>query len=73
MGRLRVLSGREVCRRRKTLGFAEARRRGSHAVMQRRTADSTITVPVPDHKEVRIGTLQSILRQSGAPRTLFEE
>jgi predicted RNA binding protein YcfA (HicA-like mRNA interferase family) len=41
--------------------------------MQRRTADSTITVPVPDHKEVRIGTLQSIIRQSGAPRTLFEE
>lgn len=73
MGRLRVLSGREVCRRLETLGFTEVRRRGSHVVMQRRTADSTITVPVPDHKEVRIGTLQSIIRQSGAPRALFEE
>ncbi len=72
MGRLRVLSGREVCRILETVGFAEVRRRGSHVVMQRRTADSTITVPVPDHKEVRIGTLQSIIRQSGAPRGLFE-
>jgi predicted RNA binding protein YcfA (HicA-like mRNA interferase family) len=40
--------------------------------MQKRTADSTITVPVPDHREVRIGTLQSIIRQSQLPRDLFE-
>ncbi|MCK6480275.1 MAG: type II toxin-antitoxin system HicA family toxin [Planctomycetes bacterium] len=72
MGRLRVLSGREVCRIPESVGFAEVRRRGSHVVMQRRTADGTTTVPVPDHREIRIGTLQSILRQSGAPRGLFE-
>lgn len=40
--------------------------------MQKRTADSTITVPVPDHKEIRIGTLQSIIRQSQLPREIFE-
>jgi predicted RNA binding protein YcfA (HicA-like mRNA interferase family) len=40
--------------------------------MQKRTAESTITVPVPDHKELRIGTLQSIIRQSQLPRALFE-
>jgi predicted RNA binding protein YcfA (HicA-like mRNA interferase family) len=40
--------------------------------MQRRLVDSTITVPVPDHPEIRIGTLQSIIRQSGLPRHLFE-
>ncbi len=72
MGRLRVLSGREVCRILETVGFAEVRRRGSHVVMQRRTVGSTVTVPVPDHREIRIGTLQSIIRQSGAPRALFE-
>ena len=27
---------------------------------------------VPDHAELRIGTLLSIIRQSGLPRTLFE-
>ena len=40
--------------------------------MQLRTADSTVTVPVPDHDELRIGTLLSIVRQSRLPRTLFE-
>jgi predicted RNA binding protein YcfA (HicA-like mRNA interferase family) len=27
---------------------------------------------VPDHLELRIGTLKSIIRQSGLSRTLFE-
>jgi predicted RNA binding protein YcfA (HicA-like mRNA interferase family) len=40
--------------------------------MQRRTGDRTRTVPVPDHSELRIGTLQSIIRQSELPRALFE-
>ena len=73
MGRLRVLSGRDVCKILGSAGFVEVRQRGSHVVMQRRTATGTTTVPVPDHREVRIGTLQSILRQSGLPRALFEE
>ncbi|MEM9091977.1 MAG: type II toxin-antitoxin system HicA family toxin [Cyanobacteria bacterium P01_F01_bin.53] len=42
------------------------------SIMQKRTEDSTITVPIPNYKELRIGTLQSIIRQSGLPRTLFE-
>lgn len=41
--------------------------------MQKRTAATTITVPVPDHREVRLGTLQSIIRQSQLARELFEE
>jgi hypothetical protein len=40
--------------------------------MQRQIEDSTITVPVPNYKEIRVGTLQSIIRQSGLPRNLFE-
>jgi predicted RNA binding protein YcfA (HicA-like mRNA interferase family) len=40
--------------------------------MQKHDAGSTITVPVPDHREIRIGTLQSIIRQSQLPRALFE-
>ena len=53
-------------------GFVNVRQRGSHAVMQRKTESSTITVPVPIHSTVRIGTLQSIIRQSKLPRELFE-
>ena len=73
MSRLRVLSGREACLILAQHGFVEVRRRGSHVVMQRKTESSTTTVPVPDHAELRIGTLQSIIRQSGLPRTLFED
>jgi predicted RNA binding protein YcfA (HicA-like mRNA interferase family) len=40
--------------------------------MQRKIVNSTITVPIPDHNEIRIGTLQSIIRQSGISRSEFE-
>lgn len=73
MGKLRVLSGREVCAILELEGFTKVRQRGSHIIMQLKTDGSTVTVPVPDYKEVRLGTLQSIIRQSGLPRALFEE
>ncbi|HSF68436.1 MAG TPA: type II toxin-antitoxin system HicA family toxin [Nitrospiraceae bacterium] len=72
MGKLRILSGREVCRILEQHGFQIVRQRGSHVVIQRRTDAGTVTVPVPDHAEIRIGTLQSIIRQSGLPRSAFE-
>ena len=72
MGKLRVLSGKQVCRILVRHGFFEVHRRGSHIVMQKRLSDTTITVPVPNHDELRAGTLQSIIRQSGVPRSEFE-
>ena len=53
-------------------GFAKVRQRGSHMIMQRKAAGTTVTVPVPDHRELRVGTLSSIIRQSQLPRELFE-
>ena len=73
MGRLRMLSGKEVCAILRKSGFEEVRRRGSHLVMQKKSPSGTVTVPVPDHTEIRIGTLQSIIRQSGVLRSAFEE
>lgn len=73
MARLRVLSGKEVCSILRKADFEEVRRRGSHVVMQKKLPTGTITVPIPDHAEIRIGTLQSIIRQSGLPRSDFEE
>ena len=72
LARLRVLSGREACRILVSHGFAQVRRRGSHVVMQKAGGEGTVTVPVPDHGELRIGTLLSIIRQSGVPRSEFE-
>ena len=53
-------------------GFEQVRQQGSHIIMQKNEADTTITVPVPDHDELRTGTLLGIIRQSGLPRSLFE-
>lgn len=72
MGKLRVLSGQEVGTILERHGFTRVRQRGSHIAMQRVTAIGTTTLPVPDHKELHIGTLRSIIRQSGVPRSEFE-
>lgn len=73
MGRLRVLSGQEACRILAVHGYVEVRQRGSHVAMQKADADGTVTVPVPMHRELRVGTLLSIIRQSGLPRSEFEQ
>ena len=72
MGKLRILSGQEICAILASHGFVEVRQRGSHIIMQKQLKETTITVPVPDHSEVRIGTLQSIIRQSGISKSKFE-
>ena len=72
MSKLGHFSGTEVCRILEQHGFHQVRQRGSHAVMQKRDGMSTVTVPVPMHREVRIGTLMSIVRQCGVSRSAFE-
>ena len=72
MAKLRVLSGKDVCAILGKHGFVKARKRGSHVVMQRKMATSTVTIIVPDYGELRVGTLRSIIRQSGLPRGEFE-
>ena len=72
MPKLGVFSGAELCRILGQHGFAVVRQRGSHVVMQQQAGSTTITVPIPMHREIRIGTLQSIIRQSGLPRSEFE-
>jgi len=69
--KLRTLSGREVCKILEKHGFELVRQRGSHIVMQKKILGSTITVPIPDHKEIKIGTLKSIIRQSQVSSTEF--
>ncbi len=72
MRNIRVLSGREVCKILAAHDFVEVRQRGSHITMQLKIEATTITLPVPNHTEVKM-TWQSIIRQSGLPRHLFEE
>ncbi|MDY0062235.1 MAG: type II toxin-antitoxin system HicA family toxin [Myxococcota bacterium] len=49
MGKLRILSGRAVCRILADHGFVQVCQRGSHIVMQSRVGETTVTVLIPDH------------------------
>jgi hypothetical protein len=40
------------------VGFLRVRQKGSHVIMQKQMDGSTITVPVPMHATLRIGTLR---------------
>ena len=71
LGKLGTFSGKEICQILSRYNFLEVRRRGSHIVMQKKTSEGTTTVPVPNHKEIKIGTLRSIIRQSGLPKSEF--
>lgn len=72
MPKLRVLSGRDVCKVLAQHGFEKVRQKGSHIIMQKQVGNSTITIPVPNHSELKTGTLLGIIRQSELPRSLFE-
>ena len=57
-------SGEEICKLLQRHGFVPIRQRGSHRIMQKRTDSETLTVPVPLQKDLKPGTLGSIIRQS---------
>ena len=61
MPKLPRISGAEAVRALQRLGFEIARQRGSHIVM-RRGASGCV---VPNHREIKTGTLAGVLRQAG--------
>ncbi len=71
MPKLKILSGDEVCAILEKHAFHKIRIRGSHILMQKRLKHTTTTIPVPNHKEIRKGTLMSIIRQSGLSKEEF--
>ena len=61
------ISGREAIRALETLGFAVVRQRGGHVVMRRGSAGCV----VPNHREIKTGTLSGVLKQAGVSREEF--
>src|SRR5436309_2946919 len=57
------LSGREVRAALERAGFVFKRQNGSHIILRRDQPYARVTVP--DHKQVRQGTLRSIIADSG--------
>jgi predicted RNA binding protein YcfA (HicA-like mRNA interferase family) len=58
------ISGREVVKALRKVGYEQDRQRGSHIVL-RQTVEPHRRVVVPDHKEVAKGTLRAIIKQVG--------
>ncbi len=61
MPRVPRVSGKETVRALQSLGFEVARQRGSHIVMGRGPSGCV----VPNHREIKPGTLSGVLRQAG--------
>jgi len=67
MPKLPHVSGAQIVRAPERLGFVVARQCGSHIVM-RRGASGCV---VPNHGEVKIGTLAGVLKQAGVTAEEF--
>jgi predicted RNA binding protein YcfA (HicA-like mRNA interferase family) len=67
MPKLPHVSGQETIRALERLGFEVMRQRGSHVVMRRQSAGCV----VPNHREIKTGTLAGILRQAGVSAEEF--
>lgn len=64
MSELPRISGREIVKALKKVGYEQDRQRGSHMIL-RQTATPHRRVTVADHKEVAKGTLRAIIREVG--------
>ena len=64
---------REVKRRLESVGFRQVSQRGSHIKFEFESEDGTRTAVVPNHREVAVGTLRSIVRQAGVDPALLLE
>ncbi|MGO9199596.1 MAG: type II toxin-antitoxin system HicA family toxin [Limisphaerales bacterium] len=72
MPKLRPLSANEVGRLLRAHGFVFVHRRGSHLIYRRQLpGGDTATVPVPNRREIPVGTLKSIVGLSGLQEALF--
>ena len=64
MSELPRISGREVIKALRKVGYEQDRQKGSHIVL-RQAAEPHRRIVVPDHKEVAKGTLRVIIKQVG--------
>ena len=61
MPRLPHVSGAEAVRVLERLGFVVLRQKGSHIIMRR----GSMGCVVPNHREIKTGTLGGVLKQAG--------
>jgi predicted RNA binding protein YcfA (HicA-like mRNA interferase family) len=57
------LSGKELVKILSKIGFAFQRQQGSHMVLRRESPFARVVVP--NHRNLRVGTLRTILNEAG--------
>lgn len=66
VGRFANFSGQEVIKiLQKHFGFVFISQKGSHVKLRKTENQKTVTVIVPEHRELAEGTLHNVLRQAG--------
>lgn len=74
MPKLRPLSAAEVTRLLRDHGYRFMHQTGSHLIYRRQLAGGdSATVPVPNRREIPVGTLKSIISLSGLDESLFRK
>ena len=67
------ISGINVIKRLKKIGFVPTRQRGDHVRLEKNSIDKTIKITVPLHKEIKKGTLSRIIKDAGLELEDFEK
>ena len=73
MAKLPQLTGGEVVRRLKRLGFVEDHCKGSHVVLRHSVSNAMAVVPCHGSKTVKTNTLRSILKSTGVTAEQFKD
>lgn len=69
----KLYSSRVILNALQRAGFKIVSQKGSHIKLYKQTDGESFTVIVPNHKEIALGTFNSILKQSGMTRKEFEK
>ena len=69
----KLYSAKQVIKALKRLGFEVASQKGSHIKLKKTVDGNTFSPIIPNHKEIAMGTLQSILRQAGIAKEELDE
>jgi len=74
MSKLKKTSGKNcvkiLCNK---FGFSVARQRGNHITLKKETAEGKIGTTVPNHPELKVGTLKGILKLANIGEEEFAE
>ena len=74
MSLLKKISGKEcikiLCNK---FGFSVIRQTGSHIILKKETSEGTIGTVVPNHHELKLGTLKGVLKLAKVEEEKFRK